>query len=317
MKNNIDLSVIIPYSEKLRFEPVENIYKIYKQALDSTGLQYEFIFVINGNSGIMNNVYRALCALVEGGEKIRIIKLAKTFGEGTVLSLAFENSLGNKILTLPPYEQIIPEEIPKLITALEDVDMIVARRTPRIDSWINRLQSGIFHYLIGFRSDFRFHDLGCSVRAFKRRIIDKVFLYGEQHRFFPILVRRYGYHVTEIPVIQSPKDDFQRIYPLVTYLRRFTDIISVFFLVKFTQKPLRFFGILGLFTFFLGVLLAGYLFVQRMFMGVALADRPLLLFDLLLFVGSVQLFAIGLIGEIIIFTHAKDLKDYTIEKIIN
>jgi hypothetical protein len=153
--------------------------------------------------------------------------------------------------------------------------------------------------------------------VFKRRILDKVLIYGEQHRFFPILVHRYGYRVTEVPVTQSRKDDFQRFYPLATYLRRFTDIISVFFLVKFTKKPLRFFGILGLFTFFLGVLLAGYLFVERMFMGVALADRPLLLFDLLLFVISVQLFAIGLIGEIIIFTHAKDLKDYTIEKIIN
>jgi glycosyltransferase involved in cell wall biosynthesis len=318
MNSNIDLSVIIPYSEQsLRFEPVENIYKIYKQTLDSTGLHYEFIFVINGRFDILEDIYQTVCGLVERGEKIRIIKLAKSFGEGTALSIAFENSYGDKILTLPPYEQIVPDEIPKLIVALEDVDMIVARRSPRIDSWINRVQSQIFHYLIRFRGDFRFHDLGCSVRVFKRRILDKVLIYGEQHRFFPILVHRYGYRVTEVPVTQSRKDDFQRFYPLATYLRRFTDIISVFFLVKFTKKPLRFFGILGLFTFFLGVLLAGYLFVERMFMGVALADRPLLLFDLLLFVISVQLFAIGLIGEIIIFTHAKDLKDYTIEKIIN
>jgi hypothetical protein len=121
MNSNIDLSVIIPYSEQsLRFEPVENIYKIYKQTLDSTGLHYEFIFVINGRFDILEDIYQTVCGLVERGEKIRIIKLAKSFGEGTALSIAFENSYGDKILTLPPYEQIVPDEIPKLIVALFD-----------------------------------------------------------------------------------------------------------------------------------------------------------------------------------------------------
>ena len=95
------------------------------------------------------------------------------------------------------------------------------------------------------------------------------------------------------------------------------DLISVFFLVKFTKKPLRFFGIAGFLTLFFGVLLSGYLFVERIFLHVPLSNRPLLLLDMLLFVLGVQLFAIGLIGEIIIFTHAKELKDYSIEKIIN
>jgi hypothetical protein len=179
------------------------------------------------------------------------------------------------------------------------------------------MQSKIFHALISFRGDFQFSDLGCSVRCFKRKILEKVHIYGEQHRFFPILAQRYGFRVSEHKVPQTEKDFYQNFYPLGTYLRRFTDLLSVFFLVKFTKKPLRFFGLAGVFTFFLGILLAVHLFIERIFFHVPLRDRPLLLLDMLLFVAGVQLFAIGLIGEIIIYTHAKDLKDYTVEKIIN
>jgi hypothetical protein len=123
--------------------------------------------------------------------------------------------------------------------------------------------------------------------------------------------------VLEFNVTTSQKDIRQPLLPLVTYLRRYMDLISIFFLVKFTKKPLRFFGISGTFVCLLGALLMSYLFVVRTFFGVALSNRPILLLALLLFVFGVQLFAIGLIGEIIIFTHARELKDYTIEKIIN
>jgi hypothetical protein len=155
------------------------------------------------------------------------------------------------------------------------------------------------------------------VRAFKRRVLEKVYIYGDQHRFLPILVHRYGFKVLEMKVSQTQKDTFQQLYPFRYYIERALDIISLFFIVKFTKKPLRFFGFSGSLSLLIGVILAGYLFVQRMYMGVALSDRPVLLLDLLLIILGIQLFAIGLVGEIIIFTHAKELKEYTIEEIVD
>ena len=195
--------------------------------------------------------------------------------------------------------------------------MIVASRWPRKDGFINRVQSKIFNGMVNFITGFKFKDLGSGVRVIKRRVIEEVQIYGDQHRFFPLLAIRYGFKVREVNVVQSSKDTFQRLYSIGIYLRRILDLFSVFFLIKFTKKPLRFFGLSGFFVFALGALLSLYLFIERVFMGVALRDRPMVLVALLLVVLGIQLFAIGLIGEIIIFTHAKELKEYTIEEIIN
>jgi glycosyltransferase involved in cell wall biosynthesis len=317
MSKYLDLSVIIPYSQAQRFDPAPELFYSYKRMLDSTGLDYEVIFIIDGTRGVFKKEINRIYKLKEEEERIKIIKLAKWFGEGTALSIGFENSHGEKVLTLPPFEQIDVNDIPNLIEALKNCDMAVGNRSQRLGKILNRIQSKIFHYLINFRGDFRFNDLECDVRCFKRKILEKVYIYGEQHHFLPVLVHRFGFKVLEVNVAQSQKDTFQPLPPIVTYLRGYMDLISVFFLVKFTKKPLRFFGISGVFTFFLGALLAIYLFIERIFLGVALANRPLLLLDVLLFIAGIQLFAIGLIGEIIIFAHAKELKDYTIEKIIN
>jgi glycosyltransferase involved in cell wall biosynthesis len=314
---DIELSVVITYSQAQRYDPPKELYYAYKNMLDDIGIRYEVIFIIDGEREVFENARKKIIELKDAGENIKIIKLARWFGEGTALSIAFEHSCGETILTLPPYEQVEINDIPSLIDASQDSDMVVGNRWPRLDSLLNRVQSKIFHYLACFRGDYTFHDLGCSVRCFKRKILEKVHIYGEQHRFFPILVFRYGYKVVEFDIAQTEKDAFQKFYPSGTYLRRFMDLVSVFFLVKFTKKPLRFFGIAGFLTFFSGIILSIYLFVERIFLHVPLRNRPLLLLDLLLFVLGIQLFAIGLIGEIIIFTHAKEMKDYTIEKIIN
>ncbi|NIU01742.1 MAG: dolichol-phosphate mannosyltransferase, partial [Nitrosopumilaceae archaeon] len=185
------------------------------------------------------------------------------------------------------------------------------------DGFINRLQSAIFHKLVKLITGYKFKDLGSGVRAFKRRVIEEVQIYGDQHRFFPLLATKYGFKVKEVDVSQSIKDTYQRLYSFGIYFRRILDLLSVFFLVKFTKKPLRFFGLSGFFVFAIGAILSMFLFIQRVFMGVALGDRPIILLAVLLLVLGIQLFSIGLIGEIIIFTHAKELKEYTIDEIIN
>lgn len=314
MKSKIEISVIIPVTEKNRHDKIQDLHRAYKQGLCSTGKTFEFIYVVDGE---FPQDLEEIQELKKNGENIKLIKLAKQFGESIAITIGFEYAVGDVVLTLPAYHQIEEDEIPRIIGALDGCDMVIAWRWPRIDNFINRVQSRVFHRIVKFMTGFQFHDLGCGVRAMRKKILEEVTIYGDQHRFLPLLVHRFGFKVREVQVKQSQKEAFQRVYSVGIYVRRLLDLLSVFFLIKFTKKPLRFFGLSGLFIFFLGVILGLYLFIQRVFLNVPLADRPIVLVSLLLIVLGIQIFAIGLIGEIVIFTHAKDLKEYTIEQIIN
>lgn len=314
MNRKLELSVIIPITERNRHYDVEELYFLYKKNVEGTGRTYEFIYVLDGN---FPDEFDVLKKLKEKGENIKILKLAKWFGESIALSAGLENSSGEIILTLPAYPQIDETEIPKIVNSINGYDMIMARRWPRIDGFFNKLQNQIFHRLVKFTTGYKFNDLGSGARIFRRQVGEEIPIYGDQHRFFPLLAKRYGFKVAEVDVKQSPRNAFSRVYAPGIYLRRVLDILTVFFLIKFTKKPLRFFGLSGVTVFIMGVLLSFYLFIQRMFFHIALADRPIVLLALLLIVLGIQIFAIGLIGEIIIFTHARELKEYTIEKIIN
>ncbi len=312
MSEKIDVSIVIPVSE--RFDDVRELYYEYLRSIKETGLSHEFIYVIDGE---FPDVVKALKALQHEGEPITIIQLAKWFGEATAMTAGFRHAAGKIILTLPAYHQIEAADLPGLIKALDGHDMVTAWRWPRIDSGINQFQSRMFHGFLNFLADSSFHDLGCGVRVFQRAVIEEVPIYGDQHRFFPLLATRYGFRVKEVKLRQSSKDLQRRIYNPGVYLRRILDILTVFFLVKFTKKPLRFFGLVGSATFGAGALTTLFLVVQRLFFQVPLADRPALLLSLLLVVLGAQLFALGLIGELIIYTHAKHIKEYTIAEIIN
>jgi glycosyltransferase involved in cell wall biosynthesis len=312
MESVNELSVIIPVVE--RYDDIAELYGLYKKGVEDSKRSHEFIYVIDGDYG---EVLAALKRLIADGENIKVIKLARRFGEATALTIGMQHSSGNVILTLPAYQQIEAHEIPRLVESLKDCDMVVARRWPRKDSLLNRIQSRIFHMFLNPVSDFKFHDIGCGVRVFRKRVAQEVNIYGDQHRFLPILAHKYGFRVLEFDAAQSKKDTLQRVYSPGIYLRRILDIFSIFFLVKFTKKPLRFFGILGSSVFAVGFLVLAYLLFTKVFQGVPLADRPIMLLGTLLVVLGVQVFAIGLLGEIIIFTHAKDIKEYSIEQILN
>jgi glycosyltransferase involved in cell wall biosynthesis len=314
VSDSVQLSVIIPVTE--RFDPVAELFYEYKKGIETTKLSFEIIYVLDGDRP---DVSKALSRLQQT-EQITVITLAQWFGESAALNAAFSMASGAILLTLPAYQQIEASEIPALVAAVAAVaenDMVLARRWPRKDSFINRLQAKLFNFALRSVSDLRIHDIGCSARAFRRSVIEEVHIYGDLHRFFPIIAHRQGFKVIEIDVVQSQKDIFSRIYSPGLYIRRLLDLLTVFFLVKFTKKPLRFFGLVGTTLFALGLAATLSLVTERLFFDVALAGRPALVLSSLLIVLGIQIIAIGLIGEIIIFTHAKDIKEYKIDKIIN
>lgn len=314
MSEKIDLSVIIVLSKSNKYDNISELYHAYKKNIELTGLTYQFIYVTDRDS---QNILNELFELKESGEEIEIIELAKWFGDAAALNAGFEQSSGDMILTLPSYRQIDESEIPGLINSFKNVDMLIAVRSRKKDNFLHRLQANLFHSLVSLTLGMKFNDLGCTVRIFNRELLEKIYIYGDQHRFLPILANRSGFKVEEYAVAQYYTDVTKRVYSIKHYTDRLVNFISIFFLVKFTKKPLRFFGFPGILIFALGSLMALFLFVQRAFFSVGLADRPIVLVSILLIVFGIQLFAIGLVAEIIIFTHSRESKEYIIEEIFH
>ncbi len=305
------LSIIVPVGAR-RSNAVD-LFADYQRGAEATGLPYEFIFVLDGQRP---DFAAGLLQLRERGEKFTTVSLTRATGEATALMVGFEQARGEIILTLPAYFQIEPTGINALVKALATSDVVAARRWPRAGGALERMRRGLFHNFLGRVTGLKLSDLGCGARAMQRKVLEEITLYGDQHRFLPVLASRQGFRVVEVDVPQSPQDRNVEGYRMREYAHRFLDIFTVFFLVRFTKKPLRFFGMLGVSTFLIGVALVTYMVVARVFFDVGLANRPALLLSSLLVVLGLQLFAIGLLGELIIFTHAKGLKDYQVDEVI-
>jgi glycosyltransferase involved in cell wall biosynthesis len=308
--SHVDLTVLIPVGG--RHGDVAALWREYEAAIASLGLSFECIVILDGPRP---DVAAGLRQLVGRDDHVTVIELMRSFGESTALMAGFERATGQIVLTLPAYPQIEPADIGKLIRGVEDADLAAAHRWPRAGTAWERLRRKAFHGIVAYVTGLRFRDLGCSARAMRRRVLDEIPLYGDQHRFLPVLADRQGLRVTEVTVRQSPRDRRQGRYPLREYTRRALDILTVFFLVRFTKRPLRFFGMIGATVFGAGGLITAWLVVERLF-GRALADRPALLLSSLLIVLGLQLFAIGLLGELMIFTHARELRDYQIDRVV-
>jgi glycosyltransferase involved in cell wall biosynthesis len=306
------LSVIMPVGNR-HARDIAALYSEYRIGLDALDIPYEFIMVLDGPRP---EVAATLQRLLARGDNLIVISLTKRFGEATALMAGFQRASGRVIVTAPAYHQVQGAELGKLVKALDKADLAIGHRWPRVGSRFELMRRNVFHRLIAGGGGQRFNDLGCGARAMKRRVLEEISLYGDQHRFLPVLANRQGFRIVEIDLAQSPLDRYDGGYPVRDYAHRVLDIFTVFFLVRFTKKPLRFFGMVGASTFVIGALLVAYLAIDRLVFLHPLADRPALLLSSLLVVLGMQLFALGLLGELIIFTHARDIKDYQIDEVV-
>ncbi|MGH8315501.1 MAG: glycosyltransferase [Steroidobacterales bacterium] len=304
------LSVIVPVGS--RHADAGELYAEYKAGLAALGLSYEIIFVLDGRRDAFESGLKQLLA---AGERFTVIGLTREFGEATALMAGFELAKGDAILTLPAYQQIEAQDVALLVEALGSNEVVIGHRWPRAGGPLGRARRWLFHGLLAWVTRLRFRDLGCGARAIDRRVLEEIHLYGDQHRFLAVLADRQGFRVREVDVRQSPKDRRHGVYGPRDYARSFLDLFTVFFLVRFTKKPLRFFGMVGVTTFAIGAVLVIWLVVEKVFFAQGLATRPALLLSSLLVVLGLQLFALGLLGELIIFTHARSIKDYKVERV--
>jgi Glycosyl transferase family 2 len=308
-----DISVVIPVCDS--GGDLSELYLQYSRELFKAGYSCEFIFVMDGNDRKMCERQKQMKDL---DASIRVLTLNRSFGEAEALAFGFEKVRAPVVVTLPAYFQVEPHEIHQVIKTLaqDEVDLAISQRCPRKESLFGRLRSRVFHRLVGVVTGRIHQDLACGVRAMKRQVAREVALYGDLHYFFPVLAYQRGFKVAEISVQPSRQDSGRRIFQPVSYLRRLLDLVNLFFLLKFTRKPLRFFGSIGSALFGSGTIITGYLGAYRLLEFGGISQRPLLMLGVLLMVVGIQLFSIGLLGELIIFTHAREVKEYQIKDVL-
>ncbi len=257
---------------------------------------------------------------------IRVVHFGKKFGESVAVDAALQLTTGEAILTLPGVRPVSIEDITRLLEGLErGTDLVIGYRTEKMTGPLDQVQVRAFYWLTERATGTSFRDLSSGVRAFRREVSEEIALYGEMIRFLPILAVGRGYLVEEIDLrppetgsedqVKHPKAKPEFLSPVV-YLNRLLDVLTLFFLLRFTRKPLRFFGSLGAMLLIPGLAIDIFLFVQRLFINDPLAGRPVLLLGILLTVLGVQTVSIGLIGEMIIFTHSREIRDYSIREVL-
>jgi len=308
----VDISIIVPIVE--RYDDLGKLFVEFSEPLCLAKKSFEFIFVVDAQ---FQNAYEDLRLLQQEFSNIRVIKFARNFHESIALMAGFEHAQGNIIVTLSAYFQVDPVAVTDCIAKLsEGYDLVITRRHPRKDSFLNRIQTAAFHGLVNRMTGTKFKDIACGLRAMTREVAESLEITGDMHRFIPVLAHQKGFKIAEIVSPQRDENRNIRIFSPGIYVRRIIDIISLFFLMKFTRKPLRFFGLIGVNCFIVGTAILGYLGFVRLAYNEAIGGRPILLLGLLLFALGVQVASIGLIGELIIFTHAREIKEYHVAEIL-
>lgn len=302
------VTVLVPVTE--RPSPLREIYREFSRPLTRDGLTFEFIFLVEGFNAPLTGGLRELQA---AGEPIRIAQVSQSVGETGLLRAGAEMARYDVLLTLPAYPRVVADHLPEVIRPVMagEVQICVARRWPRRDSWLNRLQNRGFHFLVSPVGGGRVSDVACGVQAMRKELLEALPLYGDFHRFLPLLALREGYSLKEVDTAQHESDRRPRIYPPGIYLRRILDVLGLYFLVRFTEKPLRFFGLIGSVSGLIGTVILISVGVDR-FAGQPIADRPMLLLGTLLVVLGVQAVALGLVGEIIVHVNAPHRRAYRI-----
>ena len=299
-KPPLALSIVIPlYNEE---ESIPSLYTRLTAALDDYGRPFEAIIIDDGSS---DRSFELLAEIARKDTRYKIIRLRRNFGQTAAFSAGFDAARGDVIITMDADLQNDPADIPLLMSKIEEgYDIVSGWRKDRQDRFLDRkLPSMIANRMISNVTDVRLHDYGCSLKAYRRDLLQHVRLYGEMHRFIPALAVQVGGTVTEVPVNHHARQYGSSKYGISRTVRVMLDLITVWFLGTYATRPIHVFGGLGLLSTFLGVLLGVYLTFVKLFMHENIGSRPLLMLAVLLVVVGVQLITMGLLGEMIIRTY--------------
>lgn len=292
------ISVVVPLrDEELT---VALLYDEVRAALEPLGHAWELVYVDDGST---DGSWAALTRLHAEQANVRVVRLRRNFGKATALQAGFAEAEGDVIVTMDADLQDDPAEIPRLLAKLDEgFDLVSGWKTRRRDPLSRRLLSKVFNGVTGWLSGVRLHDMNCGLKAYRAEAVRGLRLYGELHRFVPVLAHHRGFRVAELAVNHRPREHGRSRYGLERYVRGFLDLLTVSFLGRYRTRPLHLFGGLGLLLGVAGVGVLAYLTAIKAG-GAAIGGRPLLVLGVLLVVVGLQFFSLGLIAEMVTRQH--------------
>ena len=310
-KNQKELSVIIPlFNEE---KSLSSLYRELKPILKHSGKSYEIIFVDDGSN---DNSWSVLERLHAQDKDIRGIQFRKNSGKAAALSAGFKCAEGKVIVTMDADLQDDPGEIPEFVKKLDEgYDLVSGWRFKRRDPLSKILPSKIFNNLTSMLTGIRIHDFNCGFKAYREEVVKDIQVYGELHRYIPVLAHWKGYKIGEIKVKHHPRSHGKSKYGLGRFFRGLLDLVTVMFLTRYMRRPLHLFGSIGLLLFSVGLIINIYLAVLW-FLGQGIGARPLLFLGVLLMLIGFQIVSTGLIGEILIGARGRADEDYSIKRIL-
>jgi len=306
-----EISVLVPVlnEEDSVFELVERVTAV----VEELGRSFEIVFIDDGSRDLTAERIRE----AHGRDaRVKLIRLRRNFGKAAALSAGIEHSRGRIVVTMDGDLQDTPEEIPKFLDKLEgeDLDLVSGWKRRRRDPISKRYPSRLFNWVTRRLAQVPLHDFNCGFKAYRREVLEQISVYGELHRYIPVLASRRGFEIGEIQVHHEPRRHGKSKYGWDRLYKGLLDLITVLFITKYTRRPLHLFGLFGLGAFGLGFGVNLYLAILWFAFDEPLSNRPLLLFGVLLMVLGFQVLTTGLLGEMITFKTFERDDSYSIKE---
>lgn len=304
-----DFSIVIPiYNEQ---ESIRELIANIKRAFSGVKKTFEIIFVDDGSTDKTLSILKNVRA---ENKDIKIYSFRKNLGKSPALMLGFRESTGKVIVTLDADLQDDPSNIMALYQKLtkNGYDIVTGWRKDRKDNVFKIISSQIFNKIVSILFGLRLHDLNSGLKIYKSEAAKDLKIYGGMHRFIPIIAQEMGYKVAEKEILHHPRKYGYSKYKFTKVFTDIPDLITIYFLTKYTRRPLHFFGKIGAFVFTIGFIVLLYLSYLR-FMGERIGGRPLLLFGILLVLTGIQIIFTGLLADLIVNISTKDNDDFPIK----
>jgi len=300
------VSVVVPLLNEEA--TLEELYRQLASALEPLTDEWEVVFVDDGST---DDSYRELVRLHAAHLNVRVVRLRRNFGKAAALSAGIEVARGDVVVTMDADLQDDPAEIPKLLAKLDDgYDVVSGWKSDRQDPFVRRFVSRIYNGATRVATGVKLHDMNCGLKAYRAEVFEHVRLYGERHRFVPVLAHHVGFSVTELPVNHRPRLNGRSRFGIERYLRSPFDLLTIVFMGRYRYRPLHLFGGVGVSASIAGFAVLLYLTVLKA-RGAGIGERPLLLLGILLVVVGIQFLSLGLIGEMLTSQREDDARGST------
>ncbi len=301
------LSIVVPiFNEEESLQPLANEIR---KAIKPVNIAYEVIMVDDGSSDNSLKIVKEIC---KPDKRFKFISFRKNYGKSAALQIGFREASGDVVVTMDSDLQDDPHEIPNLLKKLEEGhDLVSGWKRKRHDPFIKKFSSRFFNFITRLMTGIRIHDFNCGLKAYKREVTNNINVYGELHRYMPVLAKWEGFNISEIIVKHHPRRYGKTKYGISRFFKGFIDLITVLFSTRYIKRPMHFFGFFGAFAFFVGIIVNGYL-SYLWISGESLSNRPMLFLGILLIIVGVQFFSVGLLGEMLVHNSRSD-KEYLIK----